>query len=199
MDAFMIALILGFCISIIALILLLFETGGIVFEFEKKRVGRQGEWLASRVIKEILNEKDILLTNVKVSFDGKDAELDNVIINNRGVFVIEVKNYKGRLIGTENDFKWIKIKYTKAGNCYHTLVRNPIKQVGRQVYILSGCLKEHGINLWIEGYVFFVEGNSPIESERVLSTQEDINTVIHLGVNNKLKNISKEKIVEILS
>ena len=55
------------------------------------------------------------------------------------------------------------------------------------------------INLWIEGYVFFVEGNSPIESERVLSTQEDINTVIHLGVNNKLKNISKEKIVEILS
>ena len=69
----------------------------------------------------------------------------------------------------------------------------------RQVYILFGCLKEHGINLWIEGYVFFVEGNSPIESERVLSTQEDINTVIHLGVNNKLKNISKEKIVEILS
>ena len=34
-----------------------------------------------------------MLTNIKISFEEREAELDNVVINNRGVFIIEVKNY----------------------------------------------------------------------------------------------------------
>ena len=157
------------------------------------------EQFVSQIIREILNEKDVLLTNVKVSFEGKNTELDNVIINNRGVFIIEVKNYSGILIGDEDDFEWIKNKYTEAGNFYQKSVKNPIKQIKRQVYILSGYLKAHGFDVWIEGYVFFVEGNSPINSKYILNTQKDINTVIHFGINNKLKKVDKEKIVEFIS
>ena len=100
-----------------------------------------------------------MLTNVKVSFEGKNTELDNVIINNRGVFIIEIKNYNSILIGDEDDFEWIKNKYTEAGNFYQKSVKNPIKQIKRQVYILSGYLKAHGFDVWIEEYVFLVEGN----------------------------------------
>ncbi len=32
-------------------------------------------------INEVMNDDDILLTNIKVSFDGKNTELDNLIIN----------------------------------------------------------------------------------------------------------------------
>ena len=140
-----------------------------------------------------------MLTNIKISFEERDAELDNVVINNRGVFIIEVKNYSGILIGDEDDFEWIKNKYTEAGNFYQKSVKNPIKQIKRQVYILSGYLKAHGFDVWIEGYVFFVEGNSPINSKYILNTQKDIDTVIHFGINNKLKKVDKERIVEFIS
>lgn len=170
-----------------------------LFESGEERAGRHGEQFVSQIIREILNEKDVLLTNVKVSFEGKNTELDNVIINNRGVFIIEVKNYSGILIGDEDDFEWIKNKYTEAGNFYQKSVKNPIKQIKRQVYILSGYLKAHGFDVWIEGYVFFVEGKSPINSKYILNTQKDIDTVIHFGINNKLKKVDKEKIVEFIS
>ena len=64
-----------------------------IFESEQKIAGQNGEWFATQVILDNLRENDILLTNIKISFRERDAELDNVVINNRGVFIIEVKNY----------------------------------------------------------------------------------------------------------
>lgn len=167
-------------------------------ESEEKRVGRQGEEFASRVIREILNEKDTLLTNVKISFEEKDTELDNVIINNRGVFIIEVKNYRGVLAGNEDDYEWRKTKYTSAGNVYSKSVRNPIRQVKRQVYILAAFLKQYGIEIWVEGYVYLVRGESPVKSKYILNTSKEIKSAIHFGTNNKLTKSTKEKIVELL-
>lgn len=186
-------------IFFILLVKLIFKIDITLFESGEERAGRYGEQFVSQIIREILNEKDVLLTNVKVSFEGKNTELDNVIINNRGVFIIEVKNYSGILIGDEDDFEWIKNKYTEAGNFYQKSVKNPIKQIKRQVYILSGYLKAHEFDVWIEGYVFLVEGNSPVNSKYILNTQKDIDTVIHFGINNKLKKVDKERIVEFIS
>jgi hypothetical protein len=135
---------------------------------------------------------------VKLSFDGKPTELDNVIINNRGVFIIEVKNYSGMLIGEEDDFEWVKNKVTDAGNIYQKTVKNPIPQVKRQIYILSGRLKQRKIGVWVEGYVFFVERNSPVRSDYVLDTRRDIDRVIHHGTDNNLSNAEKKRIVDAL-
>lgn len=169
------------------------------FEDGQKKAGRYGERVAIHLIQEILNEKDVLLTNVKISFEDRETELDDVIINNRGVFIIEVKNYSGTLSGDEDDFEWIKNKETEAGNFYHKMVKNPIKQVKRQISILSQYLRENGVFIWVEGYTFLVENNSPINSSYVLNTQKDIHTAIHLGTNNKITKKTKEKIIKLLS
>ena len=58
-------------------------------------------------------------------------------------------------------------------------VKNPIKQVKRQVYVLSQFLKDNMINAWIDGYVFLVERNSPIDSTYILESKGDIDEVIH--------------------
>ncbi|MBR6282298.1 MAG: NERD domain-containing protein, partial [Lachnospiraceae bacterium] len=163
-----------------------------------RRAGRRGEHFASRLISEVLDDRDILLTNVKLSFDGKPTELDNVIINNRGVFIIEVKNYSGMLIGEEDDFEWVKNKVTDAGNIYQKKVKNPIPQVKRQIYILSGRLKQRKLDVWVEGYVFFVERNSPVQNDFILETRADIHRVIHHGTNNNLSNAEKKRIVDAL-
>ncbi len=168
-------------------------------ESPERRAGRLGERFASNLISETLEDDDVLLTNVAIFADGKETELDNVIINSYGVFIIEVKNYYGELFGDEDDHEWIKNKITPAGYIYQKSVKNPIKQVKRQIYILSSLLKEHGINAWIEGYVFFVERNCPVESDFVLETTDDIYEAIHTASRNRLSAKTQNKIVSLLS
>ena len=99
---------------------------------EYKRVGIRGEVKASNAILSVMRDDDRLFTNVSINYDGRPAELDNVIVNKYGVFVIEVKNYAGAIYGNEDDFEWQKYKTTDAGNTYVKTVKNPIKQVKRQ-------------------------------------------------------------------
>ena len=74
-------------------------------------------------------ERDTLLTNVKVSVEAKQTELDNVIINPEGISIIEVKNYYGTLTGDEGSCDWIQTKNSFGGNFYQKSIKNPIKQV----------------------------------------------------------------------
>ena len=163
-------------------------------ETPEKQAGRMGERIATAVISEVLREDDTLLTNVPVIYNGKQTELDNVIINSNGVFIIEVKNLRGVLSGDEESFDWIQTKSSSAGEFYQKKVKNPIGQVKRQIYILSKYLKKRGIDVWIEGYVFFVERNSPIKNDYVLETRKDIDRAIHRGATQKLSP-QKQKVI----
>ena len=165
-------------------------------ETPEKRAGRRGERYASAIIREILLEDDVLFTNVSVVADGKQAEFDNIIVNKNGVFIVEVKNYSGKLYGQEDDFEWIQNKITPGGHFYQKKVKNPIKQVKRQVYVLSRYFKNNGINVWIDGYVFLVHMNSPVESSYILKTQQDIDRVIHWYKADGLSDSKKKKIIE---
>lgn len=76
------------------------------------------------------NLKDININNYKVlrnvyikKDDNETTELDIVIIHTTGIFVIESKNYVGKIIGEENWYKW---KYFLGNNKYEFF--NPIKQ-----------------------------------------------------------------------
>lgn len=167
-------------------------------ESSQKQAGRRGEIFARQVIQEILRDDDILLNNVKLYADNKQAEADNIIINSRGIFIFEVKNLRGTLLGDEDTYDWLQIKDAGYGNAYQKTVKNPIKQVKRQIYILSKLLKDNGTNIWIEGYVFFVQGNSPVQSDYVVDTQVDIDRIIHDGNNQHISVAVINSIREIL-
>lgn len=190
-------IILGSAFFIFLLILLIVLASKYI-EPGHRRAGRMGEEYVSDIIRDILKEDDILLNNVSISADDKDAELDNVIINQNGVFVIEVKNYRGILIGDEDDYEWVKKKISSGGELYIKEVKNPIKQVKRQVYVLSQFLKDNKINVWIDGYVFLVERNSPVDSEYVLESEGDIDEVIHRPRKKPLSEKTVFKITNLL-
>lgn len=157
-----------------------------IFEPDEKRYGRQGERTATNVIQQILRKDDYLFTNVPISYNGKNTELDNVIVNKYGVFIIEVKNYKGRLYGSEDDYEWQKYKDDRYGNTFVKNVKNPIKQVKRQTYILAKYLDYYGVNVWVEGYALLIQGNSPVDSKFILSSVYDIDSAIHTFGRNRL-------------
>ena len=166
-------------------------------ETPEKRAGRLGEQFATTLIREILTDNDVLLTNVPLHTYDKKTELDNLVVNSHGVFIIEVKNYYGELIGDEDDFEWIKNNMYPAGSFKQTTVKNPIVQVKRQIFILSQVLKEHYIDVRIDGYVFLTERNSPVDSPLVLDTQADMDSVIH-GGDIRLTSRMIEQIVSVL-
>ena len=75
-------------------------------ESPDRRAGRLGEVLVSDLINDVLNADDHLLTNVRIKADGKETELDNLIINSYGIFIVEVKNYNGTLCVDPDDYEW---------------------------------------------------------------------------------------------
>lgn len=134
---------------------------------------------AANLIRSVLREDDYLFTNVEIEYYGKRAELDSVVVNRFGVFIFEVKNYTGALIGNEDDFEWLQYKMTSAGNVYSKAVKNPIKQVKRQVYILAKYLDYYGQKVWVDGYAILLQTSSPVKSDSVVSSIRDIERVIH--------------------
>lgn len=167
-------------------------------ESGKKRAGRRGEDIAFNYISEVLTPEDTILRNVELEFDGKECECDNIIVNRYGVFIIEIKNWNGKLSGSLDDYDWTKTKVTDAGSVFVSTVTNPIKQVNRQVYILSNYLKDNGIFYWIKGYSIILDDKSVI-SDQVLHTVEDINKVIHTKAQENTRYLSKTKQEEIIN
>ena len=165
----------------------------------QKRYGNIGEKRVTKMIKEVLTDGDYLFTNVEIEVNDQRTELDNVIVNECGIFIIEVKNYKGRLEGTENDKNWIKYHTDDYGITHEKIVRNPIKQVNREVYIFANFLKENDIRIWIEGYVFLLNCKSPVNSEKMLRTRKDIDLAIHTLKGKKLNKKVIEKAVDVIS
>lgn len=170
-----------------------------IFEAPEKRAGRRGEYAATNAIRSVLREGDYLFTNVSISIDNKPAELDNVIVNKYGVFIIEAKNYKGRLYGNEDDYMWVKYKDDGYGNTFKREVKNPVKQVKRQVYILAKYLEYYGERTWVEGYAMLVKGGSPIQSDYILESTYDIDKAIHTPGRHMLPKQKVEAIKKILS
>ena len=166
-------------IIIIVAIAISVDFSNVTIESESKRVGRCGEVVATNAIKGVLRDGDLLFTNVEISYNDRPTELDNVVVNQYGVFIIEVKNYKGRLYGTEDDYEWKKYKDDGYGNTFEKNVKNPIKQVKRQIYILAKYLDYYGSRVWVDGYVLLIHGNSPVQSGYVLSSIQDIDRAIH--------------------
>lgn len=167
-------------------------------ENEKKKAGNFGEDIAEKRIRRILNEEDLLLRNIKFKFDDKSAELDFVILNSHGIFVIETKNFAGYLVGHENDYMWKKYRMTKGRKIYEKDVQNPLKQVGRQVYLFSKYLNQQDIRVWINGYVYMINGNKPTYVNKLLLNENDVEKVIHKSGDERLDPRTLKKIVTIL-
>ena len=196
--AVLIAVLIAFAAAVVLVGLSNRDADGTFFETAQKIAGRYGEKYAASVIKSVLREGDTLLSNVSIAYDGRPAELDCVVVNKNGVFVIEVKNYVGVLFGKENEYEWKKYKKTAAGNVYEKTVKNPIKQVKRQVYILAKYLEYYGVDVWVQGYVMLVNGGSPVVSDFVLSDTAEIDGMLHKRGRTALTRETVAKIKELL-
>lgn len=88
-----------FIITVIILILDLPTVKGFVGEaIVKIVIGRNST--------DLKKPKFVINNLLLESSPGKTSQIDHVVINPNGVFVIETKNYAGRIYGTDSQQNW---------------------------------------------------------------------------------------------
>lgn len=91
------------------------------------KLGSYGEVLTERKLKwvNLLGREGKILSNVYVPKDnGETSEIDVLFITQKGIFVIESKNYSGWIFGDEKSPFWTAMLPNKEKNRFY----NPIKQ-----------------------------------------------------------------------
>ena len=181
----------------------IFMISAVVFAFCQKRYrilksGLKGERATQKTLLKLPADYTIL-SNVSIKYEDKVAEIDNLILSPRRIVIIETKNYKGILEGSVDDIDWKYTKTSAQGNNYTTTVKNPLKQVKRQTYILSQILKENNINCWIDGYLFLHNAKSYIDSDSILLNETSLtHKITSSGKDNALRVEDIQRIKEIL-
>lgn len=151
-------------LAIIFVILLLGAVLKAISERDKDPavLGAQGERKVRRVIGETIEEKQYVINDLIIAHDGTTCQIDHIVINPRGIFVIETKNYSGRIYGSENNRDWTQV--LAYGNVKNKLY-NPLKQNATHVYNVRKIVG----NLPVYSLVVFTQNNTEyIDAENVI-------------------------------
>jgi hypothetical protein len=130
------------------------------------RGGSLGEELVIREL-EGLSDSYILLNGLIVPPNRGDT--DHIIVGPNGIFVVESKNYGGR-ISCDGDV-WRKIKVGRGGGVYNLKIGSPSNQVKRNAKVLKDFLLHHqdeifkggAPHLWVHGILVFTNPDAEIE------------------------------------
>lgn len=107
-----------------------------------ERIGKYGEKLTERELKlvSLLGRKGKILKNIYLPKDNEEtSEIDVVFITQKGVFVIESKNYSGWIFGDEKSYYWTSSLPNGQKNRFY----NPIKQNQTHIKWLNEYLKSN--------------------------------------------------------
>ena len=103
----------------------------------KKDLGKYGEYLIYKQLKKYEESKAKLLFNIYVPNELNTlTEIDVLMIHEKGIFVIESKNYSGWIFGNERDKKWTQVLANGDKNYFF----NPILQNKIHIKCLSKYL-----------------------------------------------------------
>lgn len=98
---------------------------------QKKKTAKQlGNELEKEIKKIARKHKYKVISNIYIGYKTYDrkqkyVEVDIVLINQKGIVVIEAKNYRGSISGDIKDIYW-KVNYADSGKNYN--LYNPVKQ-----------------------------------------------------------------------
>ena len=120
-----------FTIGVILLIL-----GILIDIYYPKFRGFMGEFWLKLELKKLPKNKYKLLNDIMIEDEKGTHQIDHIVISKYGIFVIEMKNYYGLIIGNQYKEKW----YQYLGKNKYTF-HNPMYQNYGHIKALSNVLK----------------------------------------------------------
>lgn len=117
--------------------------------------GKRGEKKVAKILNRLVSKYGGgVINDVIVEDDnGKTSQIDHVYVSLYGIFVIETKNYAGRIYGNDSQQNWTQV--LAYGNEKHKLY-NPVKQNATHIYRLKNAIKE---DVEMTSIVVFVKSN----------------------------------------
>lgn len=113
--------------------------------------GSDGEKIVHHQLLKLPKRKYKVLNNVLLPTNYGTTQIDHIVISRYGIFVIETKNYRGRIFGTENDEYWTQYLYEERHKFY-----NPIKQNKAHLYAIRSIIKDCE-DVWPSSIITFSE------------------------------------------
>ena len=122
----MIAQIFAPLLSTFWWILLLFIAIGIIKAFKPYIKGKMGEFAVAAHVKLYLDRDSYTLLNDCTLPDEQNqtTQIDHILLSPFGIFVIETKNYKGWIFGSQHQKTWTQKIYKKSFKFQNPLYQN---------------------------------------------------------------------------
>ena len=124
--------------------------------------GLRGENKVRCVIGQTVEDKQYVINDLILSSEGMSTQIDHIVINPRGIFVIETKNYSGEIYGAELQREWTQV--LAGGNVVNQLY-NPLKQNATHVYKVKqivGKLPVHSLVVFVQNNTQNIKANNVI-------------------------------------
>lgn len=163
------------------------------FSFIKTPMGKGmlGELLVKRYLKNI-TKYDRSIHNLMFTINDKSVQIDHIYINHSGVYVIETKNYSGRIYGRESQDEWTQVlAYGKVKNHFYS----PIKQNSGHLYNLRQIMSDFpdiklfSIIVFMHSASLYVETQTPVIGiSKLRKTIQNSNSSTSLS-NNEVERI----------
>lgn len=116
------------------------------------RRGKRGEEAVSAILGGTIEGRQYVFNDYTIEKDGKTSQIDHILINKFGIFVIETKNYSGNIYGSEEQQEWTQVlSYGRVKNKLY----NPVKQNASHVYKIKSVIRKYPIH----SLVVFVQNN----------------------------------------
>lgn len=196
----------GLCLLVVGVVFISSGSANYSPTSYKKAFGDMGERRTGLIFERYLPEDYTVIQNITITYEGRASEIDNIIVGKTGIFVVEVKNVKGTVIGNFSSNDWVQDKVDNYDIEHIKTLYNPVKQTSTHIYRLAGVLKENGIFTFIKGAVYFANPETKLningENEKAIpifsarNTNELLDYIMNGNANLSKKQI--EKILEIL-
>jgi hypothetical protein len=125
--------------------------------------GYEGEKSVAKVLSSTLGDDYSLINDVTLG-DGY-GNIDHIVLGPNGVFVIETKNYAGK-IACDGDI-WSSQHSSKFNRLLHYDLGSPSKQAKRNATTVKSVIKRLAIfkskNIWVNGVLVFANKNVQLQ------------------------------------
>lgn len=156
--------------------------------WDERGKGYFGEYLVFKELYSHLNGCCKILMNVNIpTKSGKTTEIDLLLIHETGLYVFEVKHFKGNIYGKSSDQKWTQYFRTSPNSHFY----NPVLQ--NQYHIEA--LRNKCPNIPIYSFIIFTSPECTlhvkcIESDITVCQLRNLHSCLHiLGSRNTILNI----------
>lgn len=163
--------------------------------------GQVGELSVKRELNK-LGKDYTVLNDLLIFSDNKTHQIDHAVVSKYGIFVIETKNYGGKLVGNVNDKEWTqyigkkinKMKNPITQNHGHILSLKDITKEKESVFISIVCFHDN-VELKLDSYnnvVLLSKLNKKIKEFKEIKIK-DPDAIVEIIKKNNIEDKSKRK------